>query len=135
MLAEQRALADEACPVCDEMLGELYGASKLGLPVLIETVAPDIRAMLALFCYRRSHLHTIGLVIAASCLEDDLVQSGGIVGAALFARSREAPTPAPIATVYSNRRKITLASGSMRKVEHFDDHLDNDVTAFCQAED
>jgi hypothetical protein len=40
---------------------------------LVASVAPDIRALLALYCYRRSHLHTRGVAIAASCDQDDLV--------------------------------------------------------------
>src|SRR5665213_1716798 len=81
MLPHQHVFEDDVCPVRDELLGELYSASKVGLPVLIATVTPDLRAQLALFCYHRSHLHTIGLAIAASCDEDDLVQLGGTVGA------------------------------------------------------
>jgi hypothetical protein len=71
--------------------------------------------VLALFCYGRSHLYEIGLAIAASCDECDLVQSGGRVGAHLFARSREAPEP--VASHYAARRKITLATGVSRKIE------------------
>jgi hypothetical protein len=128
MLADRHAPEDEVCPVCDELLGELYSASKLGLPVLVATVAPDIRAMLALFCYRRSHLHTMGLAIAASCDEEDLVRSGGRVGAALFARSREAPQPPPVESHYTNRRRITLATGPLRKMAPIDDEPDEDVS-------
>ena len=91
MLADQYMSDDEICPVRDELLGELYCASKLGLTALLDTVPPRTRAMLALFCYHRSHLHSLGLAIAASCDEDDLVQYGGRVGATLFTRSREAP--------------------------------------------
>ena len=124
MLADQHASEDEVCPVCDELLGELYSASKLGLPVLVATVAPDIRAMLALFCYRRSHLHSMGLAIAASCDEDDLVRSGGRVGTALFTRSREAPQPPPLPSQSANRRKITLATGPLRIIAPIDDEPD-----------
>ena len=62
----------DPCPVPDEMLGELYRASKAGLPELIATVSPDVRAALALYCYRRGHLKGIGLAIASTC---DLVRS------------------------------------------------------------
>src|SRR6202163_1976501 len=89
---------DDICPVHDELLGELYSASKLGLPVLVATVPPTVRAMLALFCYHRSHLHSMGLAIAASCDEDDLVRFGGRVAGSLFARWREAPPPTPLAS-------------------------------------
>jgi hypothetical protein len=82
-------LDEDLCPIEDELFGELYRRSKQGLPLLVATMAPDTRAMLALFCYRRSHLHEMGLAIAVSCDEDDLVWSGGRNGAALFAKSRE----------------------------------------------
>lgn len=91
MLPERRAVReDETCPVPDEMLGELYGASPEGLYELIATVTPTARAMLAVYCYRRAHLESIGLAIAATCEETDLAQVGGNAGAALFERSREA---------------------------------------------
>ncbi|HEY6256859.1 MAG TPA: hypothetical protein VIY51_13805 [Xanthobacteraceae bacterium] len=117
---------DDVCPVREELLGELYRASKLGLPVLVATVPPHLRAMLALFCYRRSHLHTLGLAIAASCEEDDLVRFGGRVGATLAARSRE-ELPAPLAPGNANRRKVTLATGLLRTMAPLEDEPDDDL--------
>ena len=128
MLAGHYMPDDDICPVGDELLGELYSASKLGLPVLVATVPPTVRATLALFCYHRSHLHSLGLAIAASCDEEDLVRLGGRVGASLFARSREAPPPPPLASHNTNRRKITLASGPLRKMAPIDDEPDDEVT-------
>jgi hypothetical protein len=127
MLADRYMPDDEVCPVGDELLGELYSASKLGLSDLVATVPPRIRAMLALFCYHRSHLHAMGLAIAASCEEDDLVQYGGRVGATLFARSREAQQPQPLASQHGNRRKITLASGQLRSMAPLEDEPDEDI--------
>jgi hypothetical protein len=117
---------DDICPVRDEVLGELYNASKLGLPALVATVPPDARAMLALFCYHRSHLHSLGLSIAASCEEEELVRYGGRVGAILFTRSREAPQPQPLAPHQANRRKITLATGPLRSMGPLDEEPDQD---------
>ena len=128
MLADQYMPDDDACPVRDELLGELYSASKLGLPLLVTSVPPATRAMLALFCYHRSHLHSLGLAIAASCEEDDLVRFGGRVGANLFLRSQEAPPPAPVASHVANRRKITLATGPLRSMAPIDDLPDDDVS-------
>ena len=105
----------EPCPVPDEMLGELYRASKAGLPELIATVSPDVRAALALYCYRRGHLKGIGLAIASTCNSHDLERIGGGAGTALFARSREAAPAVPAPSPYVARQKITLASGSLRK--------------------
>jgi hypothetical protein len=116
MLRDRRTPEEEVCPVRDEFLGELYRAGEDRVSALVATVRPDIRALLALYCYRRSHLHTRGLAIAASCDQDDLVRSGGHVGALLFARSREAPSPAPIVSAFIARRTITLATGPLRKL-------------------
>jgi hypothetical protein len=127
MLADQYMSDDEVCPVRDELLGELYSASKVGLPALVATVPPRIRAMLALFCYHRSHLHSMGLAIAASCDEDDLVRLGGRVGSTLFTRSKEAPRPQPLAPPHANRRRITLATGPLRNMAPLDDEPDDEV--------
>jgi len=126
MLRDRRTPEDEVCPVRDEFLGELYRAAEDRVSDLVATVRPDIRALLALYCYRRSHLHTRGLAIAASCDQDDLVRSGGYVGALLFARSREAPSPAPIASAFITRRTVTLATGPRRKILPIDDEPDEE---------
>ena len=75
MLSSREAYENDFCPVRDDLLGQMYRANENGLPVLVESVSSDVRAMLALFCYRRSHLHTLALSIAASCEERDLIQS------------------------------------------------------------
>ena len=127
MLADGFVPEGDTCPVSDELLGELYSTSKLGLPVPMATVAPGVRAMLALFCYRRSHLHVLGLAIAASCDEDDLVQSGGRAGALLFVRSREEPQPQLVESRYANRRKVTLATGQLRTMLPIDSEADDEA--------
>jgi hypothetical protein len=116
----------DPCPVTDDLLGELYRANKNGLPELIATVSPDVRAALAMYCYRRGHLKSIGLAIASTCDIYDLETVGGTAGAALFARSREVAPAAPVASQYVARQKITLASGSLRKTLPIDEDLDLD---------
>jgi hypothetical protein len=116
----------DPCPVPDSKLGELYRASKNGLPELIATVSPDVRAALAIYCYRRGHLKSIGLAIASTCNQHDLETVGGTAGAALYARSREAAPAPPVASPYVARQKITLASGSLRKSLPIDVDLDLD---------
>jgi hypothetical protein len=100
-------LAEDVCPVSDELLGELYRANELSVPCFVSILAPEIRAQLALFCYRRSHLHSMGLAIAATCDEGSLVRAGAGVGKFLFASSREVSSQ----VVPKTRRKITLATG------------------------
>jgi hypothetical protein len=116
----------DPCPVSDDMLGELYRSSKGGLAELIATVSPDVRAALALYCYRRGHLKGIGLTIASTCELYDLETLGGTAGAALFARSREVAPVAPVASHYVARQKITLATGSLRKTIPIDEEVEPD---------
>lgn len=107
-------LNEEVCPVPESVLGQLYRASPQGLTALIETVSPNVRAMLAVYCYRRAHLASIGLAIAASCDEDDLTMHGGNLGADLFAKSRS-----PQAAMHSargQRPKISLSNGALMTV-------------------
>lgn len=120
---------NDPCPVTDDMLGELYRANKNGLLELVATVSPDVRAALALYCYRRGHLKGIGLAIATTCEAYDLELSGGTAGAALFARSREVTPATPVPSQFMARQKITLASGSLRKSLPIDEEVELDVTA------
>ena len=101
MFASRDTFEGDSCPVRDELLGEMYRASEHGLPKLVESVSPEVRAMLALFCYRRSHLHQLALAIAASCTERELLEAGGRVGSTLYALSRE----------YSARSSTTSSNG------------------------
>ena len=123
-------LEDEPCPVADQMLGEMYRASAHGLNELIATVAPTVRAMLAVYCYRRAHLASIGLAIAATCEEDDLTSSGGNAGAILFERSREAPPSSLTDARTNSRRKITLSSGPLRQPKPDANHKDSFSSIF-----
>ena len=122
MLPEHRALLeDEPCPVSDETLGEMYRASAHGLNKLIATISPTARVLLAVYCYRRAHLASIGLAIAATCDKDDLADWGGNAGAVLFERSREAPHSSPSDSHLAGRRKITLATGAIRQLRPIED--------------
>jgi hypothetical protein len=120
MLSARSELADDICPIREDLLGELCRANDLYVPDFVHSLAPDVRATLALFCYRRSHLHSMGLGIAASCDKDNLVREGGSVGAFLFASSRELP-PRVASSSRGNRRKITLAMGAPRTFTPDDD--------------
>jgi hypothetical protein len=111
MFSSRDAYENDFCPVRDELLGEMYRANENGLPMLVESVSSEVRAMLALFCYRRSHLHSLALSIAASCSERELIELGGRVGSTLYALSREAPTTRSTpSSSYGNRKPITLST-------------------------
>ena len=131
MVSSRDAFDNEACPVRDELLGEMYRASEHGLPQLVESVSSDVRAMLALFCYRKSHLHSLALAIAASCSERELIQAGGRVGSTLYALSRE---PAGRAAPSSSGRKpITLSTKPLSAFAPLDDDLDEDLPEAATA--
>ena len=128
MISSRDAYESDTCPVRDELLGEMYRASEHGLPMLVESVSPQVRAMLALFCYRRSHLYALSLSIASSCNERDLINIGGRVGSTLYALSREAPASRALpSTSYSGRKPITLSTKPLSTFAPFDDELDEDV--------
>ena len=125
MLPEHRVLLeDERCPVAEQMLGEIYRTSAHGLNELIATVSPTARVLLALYCYRRAHLASIGLAIAATCEKDELTGLGGNAGAVLFERSREAPKSPSIDVHAHGRRKITLATEPLCQLSPIEDEED-----------
>jgi hypothetical protein len=105
---------DEACPVSENMLGQLYRASPQGLEALIVTGPSPLRAAVAHYCYRRAHLASLGLAIAASCERDDLM-AAGINGDALYRRSRLPDEPVAL-TRYEQRRTVTLATSATMKM-------------------
>ena len=125
---------EEICPVSDQVLGEMYRASADGLVKLIEAVSPAARAMLAIYCYRRAHLASIGLTIAGTCEKDDLAWAGGNAGAMLYDRSRESPLPSFTDARSSERRKITLPSGPLCQPIPISGHEESLVAVMGDAE-
>ncbi len=133
MWSSRDAFENDFCPVKDDLLGAMYRANEHGLPQLVASVAPDVRAMLALFCYRRSHLHTLAMSIASSCNERDLVVLGGRVGSTLFALSRETRQPHAAPTSYGQRKPITLSTKPLSTFAPIDDLVDDDDAVLVTA--
>src|SRR5215475_11912382 len=101
---------DDDQEVPEELIGRLYRATESSVFEMLPDLTLQDRAYLAMFCYRKSHLHRIGLAIAATCDESVLVQTWRTaLGQTLYAQSREAP-PAPARAPGQHRSKITLAS-------------------------
>jgi hypothetical protein len=133
MFSSRDAFENDFCPVRDELLGELYRASEHGLPKLVESVSPEVRAMLALFCYKRSHLHALAMSIASSCSERDLIKLGGRVGSTLYALSREPAARVAAVSSGNGRKPITLSTKPLSTLAPLDDELDDDVTEAVTA--
>ena len=126
MFSSREAFENDFCPVRDELLGDMYRANANGLPLLVESVSSEVRAMLALFCYRRSHLHSLALAIAASCTERDLVVLGGRVGTTLYALSREPAARSAPSSSYGHRKQITLSTKPLSAFVPIEDEIDDE---------
>ena len=101
---------DDDQTVPEDLIGRLYRATESSVFEMLPDLTLQDRAYLAMFCYRKSHLHRIGLAIAATCDENVLVQTWGTaLGQTLYAQSREAP-PSPARAPGQHRAKITLAT-------------------------
>jgi len=133
MFSSRDAFENDFCPVREELLGEMYRANENGLPRLVESVSSEVRAMLALFCYRRSHLHSLALAIAASCSERELIHLGGRVGSTLYALSREPATRSTPSSSYGNRKPITLSTKPLSTFSPVEDELDDELAQAATA--
>src|SRR5213078_4368191 len=122
MFSSREAFDNDFCPVRDELLGEMYRANENSLSRLVASVSSDVRAMLALFCYRRSHLHALAISIASSCNERELIELGGRVGSTLYALSHEPSSSRVAASSYGgNRKAITLSTKPLSTLAPLDD--------------
>ena len=133
MFSSRDAFENDFCPVRDELLGDMYRANANGLPLLVESVSAEVRAMLALFCYRRSHLHSLALAIAASCTERDLIMLGGRVGTTLYALSREPAGRSAPSSSYGHRKPITLSTKPLSTFAPIEDIDDEDLAEVVTA--
>jgi hypothetical protein len=133
MFSSREVFENDSCPVRDELLGEMYRANENGLAQLVESVSPEVRAMLALFCYRRSHLYSLALSIAASCSERELTQLGGRVGSTLYALSREPAARTAPSSSYGNRKPITLSTKPLSTFSPIEDELDEEFAEAATA--
>jgi hypothetical protein len=120
---------DAVCPISMDELGELYRADEYDLPLLLAAMPADLRARVAVFCYRKSHTHQLGLKIARACERDDLVRIAEDLGSVIYGQAhleepktvavtiakvlaKPEPAPAP-------KKKISLG-GSAAKGRSFD---------------
>jgi hypothetical protein len=127
MWSSRQAFENDFCPIKDDLLGAMYRANENGLPQLVNSVSSDVRAMLALFCYRRSHLHALAISIASSCSERELIEFGGRVGSTLYALSHDTAVTRPTVSAYHSRKAITLSTKPLSTLAPMDDDLDDEL--------
>jgi hypothetical protein len=95
--------------VPEELIGRLHRATEASIVELLDRFTAQERANLAMYCYRKAHLHRTGLVIAATCDLPSLVQQlGTVLGQVIFNQSRDMGAP-PDPVRVQHRPKITLA--------------------------
>ena len=82
-------LNEDFCPVSDEIFGRLRQASSPDAVDIARSLPSSQRAELAVFCYRRRHLHELGLMIASTCESSALVAVAGASGMIIYDQSRD----------------------------------------------
>lgn len=74
------SFSSDDCPVSENFFAELVAAPLETVGDRVETLSPMKRAALAVYCYRRSHLRRLGLVVASRCPRPNLVVEAGHAG-------------------------------------------------------
>ena len=83
-------LNEDYCPVSDDVFGRLRQASPPDAVGIARSLPSSQRAQLAVFCYRRRHLHELGLMIASTCERSELaIAAPGAPGMIIFDQSRD----------------------------------------------
>lgn len=110
---------DAVCPISMDRLGELYRADEYDLPLLLAEMPAELRARVAVFCYRKSHTHQLGLRIARACERDDLVRVAEDLGSVIYGQAHlEAPKVVAVTIAKPEapppKKKISLGGSSAR---------------------
>jgi hypothetical protein len=93
------SLNEESCPVPEDVFQQVHGAEPPNAVAIAASLPEDQRASLAVFCYRKRHLHELGLMIASTCDCPSLIEAAGAGGRTIFEQSRD-----PQATLAKERR-------------------------------
>jgi hypothetical protein len=98
--------------ISEQLIGRLHGATDDSVLELVISLKASQRAILAMHCYRKSHLRKTGLMIATTCDLSSLVKEcGPLIGEAIFAQSRRCSEETERLSA-RRRPTITLASSS-----------------------
>lgn len=118
MAAQPRAqLNEESCPVSGEFFAQLYQSSPTDAVETARDLPEAQRARLAAFCYKRRHLHALGLKIASTCGEHALELAAGAAGETLYKQSRDPDKTLAVEVRPEARygpKPISLACGGLR---------------------
>ena len=120
-------LNEDTGPVSEKMFREINGAQTPNAVEIAATLPEGQRAQLAVFCYRKRHLHDLGLRIASTCGLNALLQAAGTGGEVIFKQSRDPDATLAKETVPASHasRPITLAT-CVRQIDLGSDDEDDD---------
>ena len=99
---------EPTCPVPLDFVAMLLRSNPQEMSRLLLGLPTDQRASLALYCFRRAHMRSLGLAIATFCGEWELGAVGGQAGELLFSQSRS-KSRFDIDPVASHKRPVSLA--------------------------
>ena len=101
-------LNEPTSPIPLDLLSLLMRADEARMSEIVQQLPDAQRAALAVFCFARAHMRSLGLRIAAECSERALVSAGGAMGQAMRdgINNGEAFDAGPAQPA---RRKVTLA--------------------------
>lgn len=108
---------EDPCPIPEQLFGQLRRAPPSDAVEITKALSEPQRAQLAVFCYNKSHLHALGLMIASTCDHKALVDAGGRMGDHIFHQSRD-PSKTLSAEIhppnFRPRKPISLAHRDIR---------------------
>lgn len=124
-------LNEDTGPVSEEVFQELTGTSPPNAVDIAASLPEAQRAALAVFCYRKRHLHALGLMIASTCSCAALVQAAGTGGEVIFNQSRDPEATLAKENLPSSHvapKPITLANCAQVSLDYsdIDDEDDDD---------
>lgn len=99
MAAFGPAEADVECPVSLETLNEMRASNPAEIADTIRDFSEAKRVRLALYCYNRAHLRTLGLTVASAIEPTRLAEIAGTMGEVLAAQCRASGLSFGIETV------------------------------------
>ena len=85
----ESSLNEDTGPISESLFKQIKGAPTPNAVEIAATLPEAQRAQLAVFCYRKRHLHELGLKIASTCDLNSLLQAAGTGGEVIFKQSRD----------------------------------------------
>ncbi|MDZ7823736.1 MAG: hypothetical protein U5K75_06620 [Ahrensia sp.] len=89
-LPKRLDINERVCPIPEQVFGELRKSNPADAALIASSLPEAQRAQLVEFCYKRTHLHHLALIIASSCSRQALVTALGRSGELVFEQSRDA---------------------------------------------